>query len=144
VHIEDAVGKEVELFTFGGELEIKAGPDCTVCEIRSPAPILGNYADHSIGRLLAEETEIILAQERADFLEDEQIYDQRLASLDPLDLYHASLHTLLERFHHLPETYSGLNVRLVHIIRSEIDFLQTAPQYGRRYATEKKLADLFS
>lgn len=143
IHIEDAIGKELELFTFGGELSVQAGPDCTKCEIRSPAPILGNFADHSTGRLLAEETEIILAQERADFIEDEQVYDRRLASLDPLDLYYASLNTLLERFHHLPETTDGMNVRLVHTIRSEIEYLRTAPQYGRRFSANVKIADLF-
>ncbi len=143
IHIEDAVRKEVELFTYGGDLIVDAGPDCTTCEIHSPAPVLGNFSEHSIGRLLAEETEIILAQERVDFLEDENVFDRRLATLDPLDLYYASLSTLLDRFQHLNESYDGLSVRLVHTIKGEIDYLRTSPQYGNRFTIEKKLIDLF-
>jgi hypothetical protein len=101
VIIEDRRGKAVEAFTYGGDLEINANDERTLCMLVSPAAILDLSADAGIsrlpatglsaGQLLAQETEILLAERRAAWARDPDQYETRLAGVDPAALYAACL-----------------------------------------------------
>ncbi len=119
MHLESHTGKSLEAFTFGGELEIQESPDCTLLVLKSSAPILFNYVTHSLGKLLAEEVEILLAERHAARGADDDLFDHHLESVDPRRLYLSCLHTLRLRFKKMPILDSDLSPRFLHMIKDE-------------------------
>lgn len=124
VVLTDRVGKEVEAFTFGGDLRIQLEENYTTCSHESPAPILEIKKGDDIPRILAEEMEIILAERRAAWIPNEEDYERRLVKADPLDLYIACLDFLREKYEknsrkELPHTHHSLK-----FIHEEIDVLR--------------------
>jgi hypothetical protein len=124
VVLTDRVGKEVEVFSFGGDLHIQLEENHTSCSHESPAPILEIKGGEDISRILAEEMEVILAERRAAWIPNEEDFDRRLAKADPLELYIACLDFLREKYEknshkELPHTYHFLN-----FIHEEIDALR--------------------
>lgn len=111
-------GKELEAFTYGGELEITSTPEQTVCVLRSPAPILHVMQKDERDWMLATETEILLAERRAAHPTDPTVFDERLASVDPLMIYHAVLLALRERFQRLPQGMDETK-RFIHFLQVE-------------------------
>jgi hypothetical protein len=98
VILADRFDQRVEFFTFGGSLEMSQRPDEAIYTLRSPAPVLeilgqeGNVPDQ-----LAFETEALLSREAARWGKDDRGFEQRLAEIEPLQLYIAVLHFLLVR-----------------------------------------------
>jgi hypothetical protein len=121
--IEDRYDKKVEAFTFGGSLNILNQERDTKCVMESPAPILELISTSSIATVLAEESEILLAERRAERLPDIEAYEQKLANVSPFDLYTTCLETLRKKHEHtqhlIEETY-----QLIHFIRDEIHALK--------------------
>ena len=103
IDIEDVRQEHVKAFTFGGELRIDSDARRTVCQIISPAPLL-EHARHqvSLEEHLIEEVLILFAQRRA--VQDDDVFDRRLAAVDPLQLYRACLVALDEKFAYFPLT----------------------------------------
>jgi hypothetical protein len=98
IHIEDKIGKTVEVFTYGGDLDVDASDlKSTHLKITSPAPIMGDFREHSAARIIAEESEILLAERRSAWEGKEEEYEERLANTDPRLLYYTCLISLQER-----------------------------------------------
>lgn len=117
--VRDRVNKEVEAFTFGGQLEIKTGEDFTVCTVTSEAPILDLGLGQSVAEMLAEEVEILFAEQRAAWGRNLDALEQRLAEIDPLTLYLACTHSLRERFRHYPAGEDELIRHFQHLLNTE-------------------------
>jgi hypothetical protein len=119
IDIEDARGEHVKAFSFGGELRLDSDARRTVCQIISSAPLLEHARQTlSLEEHLIEEIYILFAQRRA--AQDDDVFDRRLASTDPLQLYRACLVALDEKFAHFPATDD--------IHRRFKQFLRTATQ----------------
>jgi hypothetical protein len=95
VSLRDRHDKSVEFFTFGGSLEVASGRDEIVYALRSPAPILELTAHETAADLLASEAESLMAEAEAKWGRDEEGFNQRLAEVDPLELYAATLQSIL-------------------------------------------------
>jgi hypothetical protein len=129
VHIEDKIGKVVTAFCFGGDLTIDASdPECTICTLSSPAPILGNFSEHSVARILAEETQILLAERRSAWEGKEDEYERRLGSIEPLSLYFACLVSLQERLKKTHLVNDEEQSRVMAVIKAELQQRATARQ----------------
>jgi hypothetical protein len=103
IDIEDMRGEHVKAFTFGGELRLDSDVRRTVCQIISPAPLLEHARQTlSLEEHLIEEVLILFAERRA--VQDEDVFDRKLAAADPLQLYHACLAALDEKFTPFPDT----------------------------------------
>lgn len=101
--IEDARHEQVKAFTFGGTLRIDSDARRTICQLTSPAPLLERSRQTlSLEEHLLEEVAILFAQRRA--AQDDDVFERRLAAADPLQLYHACLVALNEKFAHFPAT----------------------------------------
>jgi hypothetical protein len=102
IDIEDVRQEHVKAFTFGGDLRIDSDARRTICQFTSPAPLL-EHARHqvSLEEHLIEEVLILFAQRRA--VQDDDVFDRRLAAADPLQLYRACLAALDEKFSDFPD-----------------------------------------
>ena len=123
VILQDRKGKKVEAFTFGGDLRIESEEMLTVCVLTSPAPILERTGPSSIPELLAEETEIIFAERRADREPDHSTFKDRLAAADPFTLYCTCLESLKEKFERYPPREDEFIQQFVHFLNTEIKTL---------------------
>jgi hypothetical protein len=133
VIIEDRIGKAVEAFTYGGSLEIDTNEERTLCTLVSPASILDLSAeDDSLTRLpvthlLAQETEILLAERRAAWAHNPEQYDRRLAGSDPASLYAACLQAILEKYRRFPTAGDDLTRRFLQALKVENQIFDSSP-----------------
>jgi hypothetical protein len=116
----------IEFYTFGGSLELIRGPDEVVVALRSPAPILElDPAEETVADQLACETEALLGKAEVAWGQDEQGFNQRLAEMDPVQLYIAALCSILHQYSFcgsLRETYRECSEALLrekHRLRAE-------------------------
>ncbi len=101
--IEDARHAQVKAFTFGGALRIDADSRRILCQVVSPAPLLEHARQtSSLPEQLIEEVQILFAERRA--AREDEAFDRQFATVDPLQLYHACLVALDEKFAHFPAT----------------------------------------
>lgn len=98
VIIQDRVGKKVECFTFGSDLKVHTEPGLTHSRLQSDAPIFDLTQSDLPGVMLVSEVETILAAIRAHSLEQVPLIERRLAELDSISIYAASLVSLERRF----------------------------------------------
>lgn len=91
--MEDRVGKQVEAFSFGGDLEIENKKDYTLCIITSDAPILDLVKPQDATTELVSEIESQLARQRIRWNRHESAFEQLLNDSDPLVLCAACLKT---------------------------------------------------
>jgi hypothetical protein len=124
VVLTDRVGKEVEVFTFGGDLHIQLQEDHTTCSHESPAPILEIKPGDDIPRILAEEMEIILAERRAAWIPNEDDFERRLARAGPIDLYVACLDFLRKKYEKYPHKELPHAYHFLSFLHEEIDALR--------------------
>jgi hypothetical protein len=121
VHIEDKICKVVSAVCFGGDLTIDVSdPECTICTLVSPAPILGNFSEHSVARILAEETQILLAERRSAWEGKENEFEQRLGALEPLAVYYACLVSLQEHLKKIQMLNEVESHRVLAVIKAEL------------------------
>lgn len=118
----DRKGKHMEGFTYGGALHIEVGEHGTKLTFNSPAPILVRPF-HPLANWLAEETEILLAQRRAKFPDDET-FAHHLAVAEPMTLYRACLEALEERLHSLPQDDNELMWKFKHMVKEERHYVE--------------------
>jgi hypothetical protein len=123
--IEDRKNKTAEAFSFGGDVEIQTIQGLTRVVFKSPAPILSLGREQSNAYLLAQEAEVLLAERRAAWGNDEDGYEKRLAETDPLGLYHSILEMLRERFRHYPSTGNDAIQEFVHFLNVESRTLES-------------------
>lgn len=122
IFITDRIGKKVEAFTFGGELQVFSEPQRTICALISPAPILDLCAAHNLPMWLTAEVEILLAEQKAQGAShhDNEV-DLHLASVDPLLLYASCLQALRDKNWLLHDEAHGEGP---HFVQAEIKRLQ--------------------
>jgi hypothetical protein len=138
VLVRDRVEKVVEFFTFGGWMEAVSEPGETVYSLRSPAPILVLTHPESVPDLLAAETEAMLARIDAQWGMDDEGFEERLAGLDPLQLYVASVHSILAHIKSSPELRDDL-AELYHVLVEERTWLRESGQWPAQPPTLGKL-----
>lgn len=96
ITLRDRHGRAAEFFAFGGELKSLKGKKENLYEFRSPAPILELTNDReTVTDQLASEVEELMARARVSWNGDDEGFDQRLGSLDPVLFYAATVHSLL-------------------------------------------------
>jgi hypothetical protein len=110
VILRDRIDKRADFFTFGGSLEAVSVPGEAVYSLRSPAPVLQLTDDlESVPDQLASETEALIGELQVRWGADEEGFARRLAQVDPLQFYLATLQAILARYerdHHvLEETF---------------------------------------
>jgi len=117
VILSDRFDKRVEFFTFGGSLEATSGPGEMVYSLRSPAPVLELVAQQeTIPDQLASETETLIAKIKARWELDDSGFNRRLAEVDPLQFYLATLQSILLQYKRAPtleEVYHELRDALL-------------------------------
>ncbi len=131
--IDDRFDKKVEAFTFGGNLSVLTQESETSCVLESPAPILELISTSSIAIALAEETEILLAERRAEWLPDIEAYEQRLTNVSPHDLYTTCLETLRQKHEHVQHLTEETH-QLIRFIEDEIRALKEQKLWPDRVA----------
>jgi len=105
----DRKEKRVDFFTFGGSLEVASTPGERVYSLRSPAPIM-EISNFEVGLAddLVFEIEAMIGEVRARWGEDEEGFAWRIAHVDPLQLYIASLHSIFMRYEQAPTLLKDL------------------------------------
>jgi len=94
----DRKGKQVEAFSFGGDLQILSDVNHTVCGLVSPAPIFALYTTHDLPIWITCEVEILLAEQNAHWdPAHPHAFEEHLAPLDPFILYASCLQALQEK-----------------------------------------------
>jgi hypothetical protein len=111
--------KRLDAFTYGGRLAITNDGSETKCVLVSPAPILNLAPPLNAADFLATETEILLAERRAFWEVRPDEFDHRLAAAEPLELFHAVLDTLREKFRHFPSSDNDLLRQFIHYLNEE-------------------------
>jgi hypothetical protein len=113
ITLHDRSDKQVYFFAFGGTLEATRGADEVVYELRSPAPILELTGhDETVQDQLASETDVLLGEIEVRWGTDEKGFSRRLAQVDPIQFYLATLQSLPRRYEHahaLEGTYHELH-----------------------------------
>ncbi len=125
VRIKAKKGK-IEVFTFGGHLEIVAQEDHTHCVLTSTAPLLRTEDKETIPEMFIEECEILLAERRAARLAQPHLYKEHISTADPLLLYLAILRELDKRFMNYPRKDVLHINKFLNYLHSEQDRLETA------------------
>jgi hypothetical protein len=99
IRIVDRFHKFIDLFSFGGSVQITAVSHKTTCAFTSPAPFLDMTTGHVLCILFANEVDILLAQERARLnLRFPAEFDSKLANIDPFAFYVSCLQALRKKF----------------------------------------------
>jgi hypothetical protein len=117
--------KEVEFFSFGGELQVTNLDDYTLCRLICPAPLfdLGRFAEDELD--LVCEYEVQLAMLRASWRRDDLEFGQRLAAIDPKTLFIALTGAVEERLRMMPaSSHNDSYWRLRHTLQSAIRFIE--------------------
>jgi hypothetical protein len=117
--IESFTKKTVDAFAFGGKFQVEMQPDLTICAIRSPTPILEIIHEETVSSMLAEEVEILLAGRRAAWAQDPEGLARRLATMDPITLYHACLDELQKKFKQLPHLQNSFSNSFTQFLNTE-------------------------
>jgi hypothetical protein len=97
--LRDRIGKRAEFFAFGGSVKATHIPGKTVYSLRSPAPVLRlTGPPETTPDQLASETEVVQGKLAAKWIPNEDEFARRLAQMNPLRLYLASLDSILARY----------------------------------------------
>jgi hypothetical protein len=130
IYIDDRKRKRIEAFSCGGQLEISAQHDVTVCQLTSTTPIFDLTDSDSLSTAIASEIEVLLAERRADWdPKHPHTFEQHLATVVPLELYARCLVALHERFAPYLDHHDHLYHQLVHFVIAERTFLQETGQW---------------
>ncbi len=139
VTLRDRLEKRVDFFTFGGTLTVEADPGEVVYLLESPAPILDlTTAEDDVGRLLAIEVEMMLSVFQARWGADERSFWERLAQLEPLQFYQASVESILMRYERSNALKENMH-RLYTVLSQEKEWLIETGQWPARPQTLGKL-----
>jgi hypothetical protein len=123
VELIDRKGKHLEVFILGGSLQVEPEAEHTTLILASPAPIF-LPAESPLDELLVEEAEILFAQRHATREITPGVYEKHLVEAPPLELYHAVLMAIRERYRLMPPSENELTLKLKHILREEIKALE--------------------
>jgi len=119
--LTDHVGKEVDLFTFGGTLDVRPEGEEIHCTLTSPVPILDWQDETALPAKLASEAEILLSERQAFYAaSNEELFAHKLAMAEPRTLYAAILQALLQKLGKIHETVlQALELHDLHLFLQE-------------------------
>jgi hypothetical protein len=132
INLIDRKGKQVDLFTFGSDVSLTVKEEETRLVLVSLAPLLLSREYHSAPALLAQETEILLAQRRAHWQDAPEEFDHRLCQVEPLSLYFACLHTILQRFERMDQ-HALFSVQFKQMLKTEIEAVESQVPLSARH-----------
>jgi len=123
--LHDRFDKRIEFFTFGGSLEPLSGETEELILLhRSPAPILElTEQQETVPDQLAAETEALIGQIRAKWGRDDEGLDRRLAEVDPLQFYQATMQSLLRLWHERPDAREKVHQQCCETLLREKEWL---------------------
>lgn len=125
IRVIDRYQKFIDVFSFGGWVEITAVSDKTTCIITSPTPLLELTAGNTTAILLANEIDVQLAQLRARLNPRFPAeFDGKLAVIEPLDFYISCLSELRKKFAYNSIYQDPTRQRFKHKLNLEIARLQ--------------------
>ena len=133
IKISDRVQKRINVFTFGGQVQITAVstsprqtvPDQTLCQFTSPAPFLELTDGNPVTLMLADEIDILLAEQRARLNPRTTAdFDSKLLPIDPLELYICCLNLLQNKFARIANIYDSTWQHFKRNLKLEIGRLQ--------------------
>ncbi len=119
IELTDRYGKQEEAFTFGGNLKIESQDTVTICNLKSPAPILEISSADPILMMFIEEIEILFAKRRAALLSKPHTYEKHLINADPFKVYLACLNALIEKFEHLHHKKNPRTIEFLNFLHGE-------------------------
>lgn len=133
-------GDMVEGVSLGGVLEVETYPDYTHCLLTSPACIFDIEESGGLVATLETEIEAELARLRAEWQGSDAAFDCRLASLDPLILFAASLDMLNDYLHNHPQAITPDEVLAERTaVHQAIRTLQRAGQWPQPVPSLREL-----
>ena len=138
--LTDRVGKHVEAFTFGGDLQILSTAAQTVCALQSPAPIFALAPAPDLALWLASEAEIVLARQRAR--RESHGFAACLAQMDPLLLYARCLQDAQQDLASGARAANGAARQAAHFVPHEIARLQAAGDWPAVLPSSDELFEL--
>jgi hypothetical protein len=97
-HFRDRKQKIINVYTFGGRLSFEVNDDQTICILSSPAPILRLENITSVEFLLAQETDILLAEKAIDSGTSWMALHEKVSRINPQLFYGACLVALEEKY----------------------------------------------
>lgn len=122
IYVSDRIHKQVEAFSFGGELQILSTEEHTVCALTSTAPIFALIEAHNLPMWLTAEAEILLAKQKAHWdPQHPHDFETHLMTVDPFLLYASCLQALQDKAW---PTQSENNLHGPHFVKEEIKRLQ--------------------
>lgn len=125
VSLVDRRGKTVEAFSMGGDLDITARRDWTLCALSSAAPIFPLSSPFDLAMWLTAEFEILLAQQKAHWdPAHPHSFEEHLAAANPLQLYCCSLQALENKSRAIHCGSEALDRAGRHFLREEISRLK--------------------
>lgn len=130
--ISDRRDKRIEAFSFGGRLRVHREDELTHCQVESSAPILEMLELDSVSGLFATEVQVMMAELRGRSVGHLQIYESRLASVDPWELYRSALVALQSRLTDFEYQEYEPCVTLRDFIVVEIEELKKLGRWGRQ------------
>jgi len=138
VVLSDREHKGGEFFTFGGPLESVSVPGETVYSLRSAAPILELTMQETPAHQLAAEAEAQIARARAKTKTSDQGFAWRLAHVDALQLYIATIHSVFLAYQNSPNLQEASG-ELYEIALAEKYWLEQMAHWPVRPSTVQEL-----
>ncbi|MBK8051205.1 MAG: hypothetical protein IPK16_31350 [Anaerolineales bacterium] len=124
--LNDRKHREVQAFSFGGELSITQHDHTTMCVFDSPAPIYALQEGEQLSNLMVAEVEAVLAEEQARIDVDGRgsHFSERLASSSPTQLYQACLVAIALQLRPLRTVDYMPERDLLHYVEKELQAIQ--------------------
>jgi hypothetical protein len=125
--LTDRTPKQVEAFSFGGDLQILSDTEHTVCALVSTVPIFPLFKTHDLNMWITAEVEILFARQKAHWNpQHPHDFETHLVAVNPLILYASCLQMLQDR------TWSArvsLDLQGKHFVQTEIKRLQESGEW---------------
>jgi hypothetical protein len=133
-------GDMVEGMCLGGSLEVSTHDTITHGFLTSAAPIFQIDQDGGLAATLDPLVQVELAKMRAEWTGSDAAFDRRLAKLEPMDLFVASLDLLHGYLHNQPQAISSDQVLVERsAVRRAIRTLKAANQWPQSVPTLREL-----
>jgi len=115
-------------FSWGGQLTVTNENELTHCALTSSAPILNlEVGPQTPGSMIANESEILLAERQAACGLDENGFSERLAGVEPLALFVSMLASIDQQHKEIPSAARGSDyLFLEHNLHAMMKILEQA------------------
>lgn len=97
IRLSDRHNKIVDTYSLGGSMNINILSDKTVLKLESTAPLFPKFNSGSISFKISSKMEALLAERKAVWRFNPEIYEERIIKIKPADLYWLLIKELYER-----------------------------------------------